>query len=46
MLKGGISFSTPAEKEIQPQAQPNKRFLLQINRPEEVQTWGSGALSK
>lgn len=46
LLKGGISFSTPAEKEIQPQAQPNKRFLLQINRPEEVQTWGSGALSK
>ena len=44
LLKGGISFSTPAEKEIQPQAQPNKRFLLQIKRPEEVQTWGSGAL--
>ena len=44
LLKGGISFSTPAEKEIQQQAQPNKRFLLQIKRPEEVQTWGSGAL--
>lgn len=44
LLKGGISFSTPSGTVVQPQAQANQRFLLQIKRPEEAPTWNSGAL--
>lgn len=44
LLKGGISFSTPLDKVIQPKAKPNQRFLLQIKSPDDAQEWGSGAL--
>ena len=44
LLKGGISFSTPSETVIQPQAPANQRFLLQVRRPENAPTWNSGAL--
>ena len=45
LLKGGISFSTPPGKVIQPEAAPNQRFLLQVKKPEMAQTWNSGALN-
>lgn len=46
LLKGGISFSTPSNTVIQPQAPANQRFLLQIKRPNEAQSWNSGSLPK
>ena len=44
LLKGGISFSTPSGTVVQPQAKANQRFLLQIKRPEDAQTWNQGTL--
>ncbi|OOF61839.1 PqiB family protein [Rodentibacter pneumotropicus] len=44
LLKGGISFSTPSSTVVQPQAPANQRFLLQIKRPVEAQSWNSGSL--
>lgn len=44
LLKGGISFSTPSGTIVQPQATANQRFMLQVKKPAEAQTWNSGAL--
>lgn len=45
LLKGGISFSTPSSKVIQPIAKAHQRFLLQIKRPNEAESWNSGVLN-
>ncbi|OOF68341.1 PqiB family protein [Rodentibacter caecimuris] len=45
LLKGGISFSTPSGKVIQPPATSNQRFLLQIKKPTDSPNWNNGALS-
>lgn len=42
LLNGGIEFSTPYTKVVQPQAHANKRFLLQRKRPEDALTWEQG----
>lgn len=42
LLNGGISFSTPSGKTVQPQAEPNRRFLLQRKLPEGAQGWDQG----
>lgn len=42
LLKGGISFSTPSSKVIQPMAKAHQRFLLQIKRlmkPRKLEFW-------
>lgn len=44
LLKGGISFSTPTGKIVEPPAKANQRFMLQIKRPENAQHWNSVAL--
>ncbi|MGF7431999.1 PqiB family protein [Pasteurella bettyae] len=44
LLKGGISFSTPSSKIIQPQAVANQRFLLQIKKPVDAKNWNSAVL--
>ena len=45
LLKGGVFFSPPPGKVIQPEAAPNQRFLLQVKKPEMAQTWNSGELN-
>lgn len=42
LLNGGISFSTPSGKVVQPQAEPNRHFRLQRKTPEEAQSWDLG----
>lgn len=46
LLKGGISFSTPSSKVIQPQAKANQRFLLQEKRPTSAENWNLGILKE
>lgn len=43
LLNGGISFATPSGEIIQPQAEANRRFVLQRNIPAGAQTWHQGA---
>lgn len=42
LLKGGIEFSTPSGRVVQPQAKPNRHFLLQRKIPQEAQGWDQG----
>lgn len=42
LLKGGISFSTPSGRVVQPQAEPNRRFLLQRKVPQNAPSWDQG----
>ncbi|AUI65083.1 MULTISPECIES: PqiB family protein [Glaesserella] len=42
LFNGGISFSTPSGKIVKPQAEPNRRFLLQRKLPEEALGWDQG----
>lgn len=42
LLNGGISFSTPSGRVVQPQAEPNRRFLLQRKIPQDAQSWDQG----
>lgn len=42
LFNGGISFSTPSSKVVQPQAEANRRFLLQRKLPEEALEWDQG----
>ncbi|WP_373778685.1 MlaD family protein [Glaesserella sp.] len=42
LLNGGISFSTPSGKVVQPQADANQRFRLQRKIPEGARTWDQG----
>lgn len=42
LLKGGIEFSTPSGRVVQPQAKPNRRFLLQRKIPQEAPYWDQG----
>ncbi|MDG4947870.1 MlaD family protein [Actinobacillus equuli subsp. haemolyticus] len=42
LLKGGIEFSTPSGRVVQPQAKPNRHFLLQRKVPQEAPEWDQG----
>lgn len=42
LFNGGISFSTPSGRVVQPQAEANRRFLLQRKLPEEALGWDQG----
>lgn len=42
LLNGGISFSTPSGKVVQPQAEPNRHFRLQRKTPEGALGWDMG----
>lgn len=42
LLNGGISFSTPSSKVVQPQAEPNRHFRLQRKTPEAALGWDLG----
>ncbi|WP_150539390.1 PqiB family protein [Actinobacillus vicugnae] len=42
LLKGGIAFSTPSGRVVQPQAKPNRHFLLQRKIPQEAPEWDQG----
>lgn len=42
LLNGGISFSTPSGKVIQPQAEANRHFRLQRKIPEGAESWDVG----
>lgn len=42
LLKGGIEFSTPSGRVVQPQAKPNRHFLLQRKIPQEAPEWDQG----
>lgn len=44
-LKGGVSFSNPSGAVVQPQADPNQRFLLQIKQPSNEPDWNQGVMS-
>ncbi|MBN6711548.1 MCE family protein [Haemophilus haemoglobinophilus] len=46
LLKGGISFSTPSDKVVQPQAKANQRFLLQEKRPKSAENWNLGIVEE
>ncbi len=46
LLKGGISFSTPNSTVIQPEANKNQRFLLQVKKPENGREWHSGVIAE
>ncbi len=41
-LKGGIEFSTPSGRVVQPQAKPNRHFLLQRKIPQDAAGWDQG----
>lgn len=43
LLNGGIAFSTPSGKVVQPKAEPNRRFLLQRKTPNGAESWDQGA---
>ncbi|OBX08798.1 hypothetical protein QV08_03060 [Gallibacterium salpingitidis] len=43
LLKGGIAFSTPSGKVVQPTAKPYQHFLLQTKKPAESQQWNQGS---
>lgn len=42
LLNGGISFSTPSGKVVQPQAEANRHFRLQRKTPEGAFSWDQG----
>lgn len=42
LLNGGIAFSTPSGKVVQPQAEANRHFLLQRKIPEGALGWDQG----
>ena len=42
LLNGGIAFSTPSGRVVQPQAKPNRHFLLQRKIPQEAPEWDQG----
>ena len=42
LLKGGIEFSTPSGRVVQPQAKPNRHFLLQRKIPQDAPAWDQG----
>ncbi|AAP95339.1 hypothetical protein A6046_04630 [[Haemophilus] ducreyi] len=39
LLKGGIEFLTPSTRVVEPQAKPNRRFLLQRKIPAKALSW-------
>ena len=41
-MKPGIAFSTPSGRVVQPQAKPNRHFLLQRKIPQEAPEWDQG----
>lgn len=43
LLNGGIAFSTPSGKVVQPAAEANQRFLLQTKAPENAAYWNQGS---
>lgn len=42
LLNGGIAFSTPSSRVVQPQAKANRHFLLQRKIPQEAPEWDQG----
>lgn len=42
LLKGGIAFSTPSGRVVQPEAKANRHFLLQRKTPQEAPEWDQG----
>lgn len=42
LLKGGIEFSTPSGRVVQPQAKANRRFVLQRKIPQDAAGWDLG----
>lgn len=42
LLNGGISFSTPSGKVVQPQAEANRHFRLQRKTPAGAESWNMG----
>lgn len=46
LLRGGIAFSTPSGKVVQPVAKPYQHFLLQTKKPAESQTWNQGSAAQ
>nr|WP_314738974.1 MlaD family protein [uncultured Haemophilus sp.] len=42
LLNGGIAFSTPSGRVVQPQAKPNRHFLLQRKIPQDAPEWDQG----
>lgn len=43
LLNGGIAFSTPSGKVVQPPAEANQRFLLQTKAPQDANYWNQGS---
>ncbi|OBX00802.1 PqiB family protein [Gallibacterium genomosp. 1] len=43
LLRGGIAFSTPSGKIVQPVAKAYQHFLLQTKKPAESQNWNQGS---
>ena len=43
LLRGGIAFSTPSGKVVQPVAKAYQHFLLQTKKPVESQNWNQGS---
>ena len=43
LFNGGISFSTPSSRVVQPQAEANRRFSLQRKVPDNAVEWDAGA---
>ncbi|MFC0308551.1 MlaD family protein [Gallibacterium trehalosifermentans] len=46
LLRGGIAFSTPSGKVVQPIAKPYQHFLLQTKKPVESKTWNQGSAAE
>lgn len=42
LLKGGIEFSTPSGRVVQPQAKANRHFVLQRKIPQDAASWDLG----
>lgn len=42
LLKGGIEFSTPSGRVVQPQAKANRHFILQRKIPQDAASWDQG----
>lgn len=42
LFNGGISFSTPSGKVVQPQAEANRHFRLQRRTPDGAESWNMG----
>ncbi|MCK3655539.1 hypothetical protein A4G19_07195 [Pasteurellaceae bacterium Macca] len=42
LLNGGITFSTPSGRVVQPQAEANRRFRLQRKTPNDAPSWDQG----